>query len=115
MTNTRITDPEVLENRHPVRLLAFGLRAGSGGGGRWPGGDGVVRRFRFLRELDVALLTSRRSTQPFGLGAGAPGAAGHNRRVHADGRVEELPGCATYHAAAGEELAIETPGGGGQG
>ena len=74
MTNTRITDPEILEARHPVRLVAFALRRGSGGAGRWRGGDGLVRRYRFLAPLTASLLTERRTTAPYGLAGGMPGA-----------------------------------------
>jgi 5-oxoprolinase (ATP-hydrolysing) len=115
MTNTRITDPEILETRHPVRLLEFGLRRGSGGSGRWPGGDGVVRRFQFLKTLQVSLLTQRRSTRPFGLAGGEAGAAGRNIRMKLDGSRVELKGADAYEAEADEELIVLTPGGGGYG
>jgi 5-oxoprolinase (ATP-hydrolysing) len=115
MTNTRITDPEILETRHPVRLLEFGLRRGSGGKGRWPGGDGALRRFQFLKPLEVSLLTQRRSTRPFGLKGGGPGQAGRNIRVKLGGSREELKGADSYHAEAFEELIVMTPGGGGYG
>jgi 5-oxoprolinase (ATP-hydrolysing) len=115
MTNTRITDPEVLETRHPVRLTAFGVRRGSGGAGRWRGGDGAIRRFRFLRRLQVSLLTQRRNRRPFGLHGGEPGAAGRNVRVRLDGSEVELEGADGYVAEAGEELIVMTPGGGGYG
>ncbi|CAM9735777.1 unnamed protein product [Discosporangium mesarthrocarpum] len=116
MTNTRITDPEVLEARFPVRLLEFGLRAGSGGEGARPGGDGIVRRYRFLRPVTVSLLTERRSRPPFGLEGGASGACGRNRvRRAATGRVELVPGHARLDLARDDELWIETPGGGGHG
>jgi len=115
MTNTRITDAEILEARHPVRLLAFSLRRGSGGAGRWRGGDGLVRRYRFLAPLTASLLTERRTTAPYGLAGGAAGAPGRNAVVRADGRVEELPSRATVTLAPGDELIVETPGGGGFG
>ncbi len=116
MTNTRITDPEVLEARFPVRLLEFGLRAGSGGAGRFAGGDGIVRRYRFLRPVTVSLLTERRTRAPFGLEGGHPGAMGRNHILR-DGATEPeaLPGRAAVAFAAGDELSIETPGGGGFG
>ncbi len=110
MTNTRITDPEVLEARFPVRLWRFGLRAGSGGAGTWPGGDGLVRELEFLRPMDVAILSERRLRAPFGLRGGEPGATGRNLL---DG--EPLPGRATLAVRAGQRLRIETPGGGGVG
>jgi 5-oxoprolinase (ATP-hydrolysing) len=115
MTNTRITDAEVLETRHPVRVEQFALRRGSGGDGRWRGGDGLVRRYRFLAPVTASLLTSRRATAPYGLAGGAPGRPGRNAVVRADGRVEELPHAATVALAAGDALLVETPGGGGYG
>ncbi len=116
MTNTRITDAEILESRFPVRLLRFGLREGSGGGGHFPGGEGVVRGLRFLRPVRVSLLTQRRSTAPFGLAGGSPGAVGRNRVVrHATGEVTLLAGQVELRLEAGDELWIETPGGGGFG
>jgi 5-oxoprolinase (ATP-hydrolysing) len=110
MTNTRITDPEVLEAAYPVRLLRFALRPGSGGRGRRHGGDGVVRELQALRPLRASILSDRRVTLPFGLAGGAPGARGrnfHNER--------ELPGRAELVLAAGDRVRIETPGGGGYG
>jgi 5-oxoprolinase (ATP-hydrolysing) len=110
MTNTRITDPEVLEARFPVRLIEFSIRRGSGGAGRFRGGDGVVRELELLRPLSLSLLAERRARQPFGLAGGLPGLAG---RSQLDGR--ELPGSFTLEAGAGARLRIETPGGGGYG
>ncbi|HEY0135742.1 MAG TPA: hydantoinase B/oxoprolinase family protein, partial [Nannocystis sp.] len=110
MTNTRITDPEVLEARFPVRLWRFELRRGSGGAGRWPGGDGLVRELEFLRPMHVAILSQRRLRTPFGLAGGGPGAAGRNLL---DDRA--LPGRVAVEVAAGQRLRIETPGGGGHG
>jgi 5-oxoprolinase (ATP-hydrolysing) len=110
MTNTRITDPEVLEARFPVRLWRFGLRRGSGGAGTWAGGDGLVRELEFLRPMTVAILSERRLRAPFGLQGGAPGATGRNLL---DGEL--LPGRATLAVRAGQRLRIETPGGGGAG
>jgi 5-oxoprolinase (ATP-hydrolysing) len=115
MTNTRITDAEVLEERHPVRLETFALRPGSGGAGRWPGGDGLVRRLRFLAPARVTLLSERRARAPFGLAGGAPGARGRNALERRDGRVEELPGRAEVDVEPGDCLVVETPGGGGFG
>lgn len=113
MTNTRITDPEVLETRYPVRLERFAIRKGSGGGGHWRGGDGLIRQYRFLKPVDVSLLTQRRDFAPFGMNGGDPGMRGKNIRIRADDQREELPGAATYSADAGEALIIETPGAGG--
>lgn len=111
MTNTRITDPEVLEARFPVRVHRFALRRGSGGIGRWRGGDGLVRELEFLRGgIEVSLVAERRSRAPFGLAGGAAGACGRNLLGGA-----ELPGRARITVQAGQRLTIETPGGGGYG
>ncbi|MBY0401592.1 hydantoinase B/oxoprolinase family protein, partial [Myxococcota bacterium] len=116
MTNTRITDPEILETRFPVRLDAFQLRTGSGGVGRFRGGEGVERRLRFLRPVRVSLLTQRRSRAPFGLAGGGPGAMGRNRLQRAGtGEFEALAGQLELELQAGDVLSIETPGGGGFG
>jgi 5-oxoprolinase (ATP-hydrolysing) len=115
MTNTRITDPEVLESKTPVIVRRFALRRGSGGAGRWPGGDGLVRELEFTAPVTASLLTERRARAPFGLAGGGPGAKGRNLCLRADGRTEELPGRATVRLAPGDRLRIETPGGGGYG
>ncbi|WP_419729883.1 hydantoinase B/oxoprolinase family protein [Lichenicola sp.] len=115
MTNTRMTDPEVLELRHPVRVEEFGVRAGSGGAGAHRGGDGLVRRLRFLQPMTVMLVSSRRSVAPFGLAGGAPGAVGEQWIERADGTREVLAGVAQASVAAGDVLVIATPGGGGYG
>jgi 5-oxoprolinase (ATP-hydrolysing) len=115
MTNTRITDPEVLESRHPVRLLEFSLRRGSGGAGRWRGGDGLVRRYEFLTPVTVSLLTQRRETRPYGLAGGEPGQPGRNTLLPRDGEPRVLPHRVTLELAAGDRLLVETPGGGGFG
>jgi 5-oxoprolinase (ATP-hydrolysing) len=116
MTNTRLTDPEVLEDRYPVRLRRFEIRHGSGGAGLHKGGDGIVREVEFLEPLEVSLLTSRRTTRPYGLAAGEPGAAGQNLLTRNEtGQLEELPGAAHFRVTAGDVLSIETPGGGGWG
>jgi 5-oxoprolinase (ATP-hydrolysing) len=110
MTNTRVTDPEVLEARYPVRMWRFSRRRGSGGDGRWRGGDGLVRELEFLRPVHVAILSERRVRAPFGLAGGGAGAAGKNLL---DGRP--LAGRAAEAVRAGERVRIETPGGGGYG
>ncbi len=115
MTNTRITDPEVLETRYPVQLERFEIRKGSGGSGHWRGGDGLIRQYRFLKPVDVSLLTQRRVQAPFGMEGGESGAQGKNLRLTAVGGRAELPGATSYAAEAGEGLIIETPGGGGWG
>jgi len=116
MTNTRITDPEVIERRYPVRVLEFSIRRGSGGEGRRRGGDGVIRRLQFLRPLVVSILSQRRGSRaPFGLAGGKPGAVGRNTLIRASGTVEVLSSLAQFSAAPGDVLVIETPGGGGYG
>ncbi len=115
MTNTRMTDPEVLEWRFPVRLEAFRIRRGSGGAGRHHGGDGVVRKMRFLEAMTATTLSSHRDTDPYGLEGGGPGARGHNYVERADGRIDELKGNDETEMAAGDLFVMETPGGGGFG
>ena len=115
MTNSRLTDPEVLETRFPVILEEFSIRRGSGGDGAHRGGDGVVRRVRFREAMDAGILSNRRATQPFGLARGEPGESGANRVERMDGGVEILPATASVTMAAGDVFVIETPGGGGFG
>jgi 5-oxoprolinase (ATP-hydrolysing) len=115
MTNSRLTDPEILERRFPVRVEAFGIRRGSGGAGAQPGGDGAVRRVRFLAPMEAALLSSRREHAPQGLAGGAPALPGRQRLIEASGAVTELPGCFSVRVQAGDAIEIETPGGGGFG
>ncbi len=116
MTNTRMTDPEVLEHRHPgVRLRRFTLRRGSGGQGRYPGGQGVVRELEFLRPASVSVISERRVYAPYGLAGGGPGARGGNYIRHADGSIRRLPHRFALDVAAGESIVIKTPGGGGFG
>ena len=117
MTNTRLTDAEVIERRYPVRLHEFSIRRGSGGAGEHRGGDGIVRRIEFLKPLTVSLLTQRRGEYaPFGLNGGSDGAIGHNtvQRAGSD-HAEHLAGRARVDINAGDVLTIETPGGGGWG
>jgi 5-oxoprolinase (ATP-hydrolysing) len=115
MTNSLITDPEVLEFRHPVLLEAFEIRRGSGGTGRWRGGDGVTRRIRFLAPMTASILSNNRRVAPFGMAGGAPGELGRNRVQRAAGQLHELSSCATVDVAPGDTFIIETPGGGGYG
>ncbi|MHC8508981.1 MAG: hydantoinase B/oxoprolinase family protein [Rhodospirillales bacterium] len=115
MTNTRLTDPEVLEWRYPVVLEEFSIRRGSGGAGRRKGGDGAVRQVRFLEPMTVTLLTSHRETEPWGLAGGGPGARGRNLCIRADGGVETLKGCDAVEMNIGDQIRLETPGGGGFG
>ncbi|MDP2646827.1 MAG: hydantoinase B/oxoprolinase family protein [Desulfobacterales bacterium] len=115
MTNTRLTDPEVLEWRFPVRLESFSIRRGTGGQGRYRGGDGAVRRIRFLEPMTASILSGRRLVAPFGLNGGLPGAMGHNRVERKNGRREDLPGTGQVRMNPGDVFVIETPGGGGFG
>ena len=113
MTNTRITDPEILELRYPVRVEEFSIRQNSGGAGARHGGDGCVRKIRFLEPMSATILASRRAIAPFGLHGGAPGARGEQYIERADGTLEPLPGCAQARLGAGDAFIIKTPGGGG--
>ena len=114
MTNTRLTDPEILEARYPVRLREWSIRRGSGGLGKHRGGDGMVREFEFLAALDVSLLTSRRATSPHGANGGQSGRSGRNRLQRAgEADFNDLPDAGQIRVASGDVLCIETPGGGG--
>ena len=115
MTNSRLTDPEVLEWRYPVRLESFSIRRGSGGRGRWNGGDGVRRELRFLEAMSVSILSGHRRIPPYGMAGGEAARTGRNRLLRADG--EEIPLGSTDHVSVreGDRLVIETPGGGGYG
>lgn len=115
MTNSRLTDPEILEWRHPVRVDSFAVREDGGGRGRWRGGHGVERRLRFLEPMTVALLTGHRKVPPYGMAGGEPGALGENFVERADGTVEHLGGAATTEVGPGDVLVLRTPGGGGYG
>ena len=115
MTNTRMTDPEVLELRYPVRQELFGVRAGSGGAGKWRGGDGAVRRIRFLEPMTAVIVSSRRVVAPFGAAGGGDGAAGLQWVERADGSREALTGTDRAELGVGDAFVIETPGGGGFG
>ena len=112
MSNTRLTDPEVLETRYPVRLVECRIRTGSGGAGKHAGGNGMVRAIDFLKPLTVSLLTSRRTTQPYGINGGGSGASGVNTWIRADGTTETLSFRTAIQAQPGDQLKIETPGGG---
>ncbi len=115
MTNTRITDPEILERRYPVLLKQFSLRRNSGGKGRNRGGDGLVRELEFLAPLNTAILSERRVFAPYGLNGGEAGARGENIFIRADGRRVNLGGKNEIKAEIGDRLLIKTPGGGGYG
>ncbi len=115
MTNTRMTDPEVLELRYPVRVEEFSIRRGSGGAGRYAGGAGVVRKLRFLEAMTATVLSSHRTVPPFGLQGGRPGRCGNNYVERAAGGVEQLGGNDETALNAGDLFVMETPGGGGYG
>jgi 5-oxoprolinase (ATP-hydrolysing) len=115
MTNSRLTDPEVLEFRYPVRLDSYSLRSGSGGAGRWRGGDGGVRRVRFLAPMTASILSNGRHHGAFGGSGGEAGVVGVNRVERADGSVEALDHIGQVQMEAGDVFVIETPGGGGWG
>ncbi|MFI7011456.1 hydantoinase B/oxoprolinase family protein [Streptomyces sp. NPDC050145] len=115
MTNSRLTDPEVLEWRLPVLLEEFAVRAGSGGAGRRRGGDGAVRRIRFREPMSVSVLSGHRRVPPYGMAGGEPGALGANSVLRADGSVERLEGVDSADLEPGDVLIVETPGGGGYG
>jgi 5-oxoprolinase (ATP-hydrolysing) len=115
MTNSRLTDPEVLEFRFPVRLESYTLAKGSGGAGRWRGGDGGVRRIRFLEPMTAAILSNGRVHPAFGAAGGQPGEPGRNRVLRSDGRIEELGHIAQVQMNTGDVFEIQPPGGGGYG
>ncbi|WP_256096035.1 hydantoinase B/oxoprolinase family protein [Streptomyces sp. EN23] len=115
MTNSRLTDPEILEWRLPVRLESFAVREDSGGAGRWHGGHGVERRIRFLEPVTIALLSGHRRVPPYGAGGGEPGALGEQYIEREGGEVVPLEGCDTAELEAGDVLVVRTPGGGGYG
>ena len=116
MTNTRITDPEILERRYPVRLEQFRIRTGSGGKGKYRGGNGIIRQMTFLKPVTVSLLTQRRNeNHPAGLAKGGAGQSGVNKVLFADGREELLKNRQQFAVNVGDQLTIETPGGGGWG
>ena len=115
MTNTRLTDPEILELRYPVLVEEFSIRRGSGGRGRLCAGDGIRRVIRFLQAMDLAILSGFRKIQPFGLEGGSAGQTGRNLLRRADGSVEDIGGCAERKIASGDAIIIETPTGGGVG
>ncbi|MFA7336108.1 MAG: hydantoinase B/oxoprolinase family protein [Candidatus Obscuribacterales bacterium] len=115
MTNSRLTDPEILESRFPVILEEFSIRKNSGGTGEYKGGEGTVRRLRFLKPMSASILSNRRKIKPPGLNGGNDGACGANRLVRASGTIEELNSTATVQVDCGDVIEIETPGGGGYG
>ena len=115
MTNSRLTDPEVLEWRYPVRLERYAIRRGSGGAGRWRGGDGGRREIRFGEPMTVTTLASHRRVAPYGMAGGSPGALGRHWVQRADGTLTPMSGCDSVEVGAGDVFVLETPGGGGYG
>jgi 5-oxoprolinase (ATP-hydrolysing) len=115
MTNSRLTDPEVLEWRYPVLLESYRIRPGSGGAGRWRGGNGGIRRIRFREPMTVTTLTGHRRVPAFGMAGGQPGALGRHWIEHPDGTVTPMQGCDSVQVRPGDVFVIETPGGGGYG
>ena len=114
MTNSRLTDPEILEARFPVLLERFAVRSNSGGKGRYHGGDGVVRRIKFLQTMNVSILSSHRLYPPFGLNGGSSGRLGINYLIH-NGKKQLLPANISLTVEAGDSIEIQTPSGGGFG
>jgi 5-oxoprolinase (ATP-hydrolysing) len=115
MTNSRLTDPEILEFRFPVRLESYEIRQGSGGAGRWHGGNGGVRKLRFLEPMTAAILSNNRIHAPFGMAGGEPGGRGRNTVIRAGGTVETLGHIGKTDMGVDDVFVIETPGGGGYG
>jgi 5-oxoprolinase (ATP-hydrolysing) len=115
MTNTRITDPEEMERKFPVRLLHFGLRQHSGGQGKWKGGDGIIREIEFLEDLELTILSQHRVVPPFGMKGGEAGKVGEQYLIIGDGTTEELKGIDSRTVKKGERIVVKTPGGGGWG
>jgi 5-oxoprolinase (ATP-hydrolysing) len=115
MTNTRLTDPEVLEFRFPVLLEDFHIRPGSGGRGKWKAGDGISRTIRFLETMDCTILSGHRRVPPFGLAGGGPGQVGENRVRRKDGRIDILQGADATMIEDGEAITIQSPTAGGYG
>jgi 5-oxoprolinase (ATP-hydrolysing) len=115
MTNTAITDPEVLEARFPVRLLSFRKRTGSGGAGSWQGGEGIEREYLFEEEVTISLLTQRRASGPEGMADGQPGLPGEQILIRQNGEEIKLGSIDSISAKPGDRLILRTPGGGGAG
>ena len=115
MTNTRLTDPEILEWRYPVLLESFGIRHGSGGVGRHTGGSGTLRRIRFLEDMEVIILSNHRIVPPYGMAGGAPGECGRNWVERTDGSRDEMTAMDKRKVAAGDVFVLQTPTGGGYG
>src|SRR5690606_9172494 len=115
MTNTRITDVEVMEHRYPVRVERFAVRSGSGGAGKHRGGDGAVREVTFLEPMTLSVLTQHRREAPYGMERGEPGAKGRQRLIRQNGETVDLESIDGREVGPGDRLIVETPGGGGWG
>jgi 5-oxoprolinase (ATP-hydrolysing) len=115
MTNSRLTDPEILEWRYPVRLESYEINPDSGGHGQWHGGNGSIRKIRFLQPMTASILSNNRIIPPFGMAGGEPGKCGRNYVIRSDGRQEELGFVSSTDMQPGDMFVIETPGGGGFG
>ncbi|MGA1622986.1 MAG: hydantoinase B/oxoprolinase family protein, partial [Synechocystis sp.] len=115
MTNSRLTDPEILESRFPVLLEQFAIRENSGGQGQYCGGNGVIRQLQFRQPMGASILSNRRRVVPFGLQGGKPGQVGENRLIRANGEEFILDSCVDVMMQNGDRLVIKTPGGGGFG
>jgi N-methylhydantoinase B len=115
MTNSLNTPVEALEHAYPIRVMRYALRRGSGGRGKYVGGDGIIRELRFLTRAQVTLLSDRRKFAPYGLRGGSDGAAGSNTLIRRDGTEEQLPSKFTIGVESGDRISIQTPGGGGWG
>ncbi len=115
MTNTRITDPEILEFRYPAQIERFEIRKGSGGPGNWKGGDGIIREILFRAELDLTIVSQHRIEKPYGLSGGSPGKVGRQTVIRKNGQLITLSGIDSCTVYPGDRLVIETPGGGGYG
>ena len=115
MTNSRITDPEVLESRYPVHLERFEINPNSGGAGKHKGGNGVIREMRFEQQMTAAILSGFRSRQPAGINGGKPGKRGISRIERADGSIERMEACFRTEVYPGDRIIVETPGGSGFG
>ena len=115
MTNTRITDPEIMEHRYPVRLEEFSIRKNSGGNGKWQGGDGVKRVIAFLEPVNLSVLSQRRNSGPFGINGGKAGKPGCQKIIRKNGDEIQLSSIQNINIESGDKFVIETPGGGGYG
>ncbi|MFN7492945.1 MAG: hydantoinase B/oxoprolinase family protein, partial [Cyclobacteriaceae bacterium] len=115
MTNTRITDPEVLELKYPVVLEKFAIRKNSGGNGKWKGGNGIVRQIRFNQAMDINILSQHRQEMPYGMNGGSPGKCGEQFHIAANGKKRKLKGMDSLSVKPGDRILLHTPGGGGWG